>query len=247
VKCPHCGENTPELWQDFAIFTDWKGAALEKPVRFLSMEPGDSRFIGANLYINWMVCPNEICKQIIIKIHRILNPRRGEIFTPGFRFEEQWFAVPRKPFPRPLDPLVLDPYRRDYLEAALILDDSPRMSAILARKIVADLLESYGQVKRSLKLSKMMDEFIESGRHPSHVTENLHYLREVADFSAHTQKDELGNIVEVNLGEAEWTLEVVDTLFDYFIIGPEKDKRRRANIDKKIEAAGRKPINSPKI
>jgi Domain of unknown function (DUF4145) len=117
------------------------------------------------------------------------------------------------------------------------------MSAVLARKILADLLERYANVPRSLKLSKMIDDFLGQEGHPSHVRDNLHYLREIADFAAHTQKDTIGNVIDINPGEAEWTLETVDSLFDYFIVGPEKDKQRRTAFDMKIAAAQRKPIN----
>ena len=92
----------------------------------------------------------------------------------------------------------------------------------------------------------MIEAFEKQGGHPSHVTGDLDTCVRLQIFQAHTQKDELGNIVDVEPGEAEWTLEVVDTLFDYFIVGPEKDKERRAKFDKKIEAAGRKPIKKLK-
>jgi hypothetical protein len=184
-----------------------------------------------------MQCPNEACQEILVSAQRVVRERGSNDLQYG-----KWFAVPRKPSPRPIDPLVKDPFRFDYLEASVILEDSPRTSAMLARRILADLLEEYGHVQRSLKLSKMIDNFVESGQHPSYVTENLHYLREIADFGAHTQKDELGNIVDVEPNEAEWTLNVVDTLFDYFIVGPEKDKMRRGAFDKKVAAAKRKPI-----
>jgi hypothetical protein len=188
---------------------------------------------------HWMKCPNEECREIIVSVRRYVT-FRGQSLSEAV--PDMWWAVPKKRSPRILDPLVKDPFRRDYLEASAILEDSPRMSAVLARKILADLLETLGNVTRSLKLSTMIDAFEKQGGHPSHVTGNLDYLREIADFSAHTQKDELGNIVDVEPEEAEWTLEVVDTLFDYFIVGPEKDKERRAQFDKKIEQVGRKPI-----
>lgn len=35
---------------------------------------------------------------------------------------------------------------------------------------------------------------------------------------------------------------MLDGLFDYYIVGPERDAKRRAAMDKKIERAGRKPI-----
>jgi len=195
------------------------------------------RWLSVRFY--WMKCPNEECREVIVQTRRYVT-FKGQALEEVV--PDMWWAVPQKRPPREIGPLVKEPFRRDYLEASAILKDSPRMSAVLARKILADLLEKYGKVTRSLKLSTMIEAFERQGGHPSHVTGNLDYLREIADFSAHTQKDELGNIVDVEPKEAEWTLEVVDTLFDYFIVGPEKDKERRAKFDKKIEQAGRKPI-----
>ena len=68
-------------------------------------------------------------------------------------------------------------------------------------------------------------------------------LREIGDFGGHTQKDQTtGEIIEITAKEAEWTLTVIDGLFDYFIVGPARDKQRRAEFDKKIEKAGRRSI-----
>jgi hypothetical protein len=58
-------------------------------------------------------------------------------------------------------------------------------------------------------------------------------------------KDNLGTIVEVGTGEAEWTLKIVSDLFDYFIVAPEKDRLRREAMDKKLVEAGRKPVKKP--
>jgi hypothetical protein len=54
--------------------------------------------------------------------------------------------------------------------------------------------------------------------------------------------DEDSAIINVTREEAEWTLKIVADLFDYFVVAPEKDKRLRAAVDKKIKDAGRKPI-----
>jgi hypothetical protein len=70
-------------------------------------------------------------------------------------------------------------------------------------------------------------------------------LREIADFSAHTQTDQDDEIINVTLEEAQWTLKIVADLFDYFIVAPKKDEELRTAFDKKIEAAGRKRI--PKL
>jgi hypothetical protein len=73
--------------------------------------------------------------------------------------------------------------------------------------------------------------------------DNLHYLREIGDFAAHTQKDKKTNeIINASPEEAEWTLTVIDSLFEYFIVAPEKDRIRREGVDEKAAKAGRKPI-----
>jgi hypothetical protein len=73
----------------------------------------------------------------------------------------------------------------------------------------------------------------------------LHYLREIANFSAHTQTTEEEEVINVTDEEAQWTLKVVADLFDYFIVAPKKDEDLRAAFDKKLEAAGRKRIPKP--
>ena len=142
----------------------------------------------------------------------------------------------------PIDPLVGETFIKDYAEAFAILQDSSRMSSILSRRILADLLRQYAHLEQ-YRLVDRIDEFISDIRHPSRIRENLHYLREMGDFSAHTQTDEEQRVIEVTKDEAEWTLKVVADLFDYFIISPHKDRERRKSFDKKLEAAGRKPIS----
>lgn len=46
-------------------------------------------------------------------------------------------------------------------------------------------------------------------------------------------------------GEAEWTLDLVERLFEYFIVTPQRDKKMRVQMDERIKQAGRKPINPP--
>jgi Domain of unknown function (DUF4145) len=140
---------------------------------------------------------------------------------------------------------VTDPLRKDYIEAYTILDDSPRMSAVLSRRILADLLKKYAGLTQ-FNLEQRIDKFIENTNHPRRLRENLHYLREMGNFAAHTQEQQTPTdpvIIDVGKDEAEWTLNIVSDLFDYFIVAPAKDAERRKGFDKKIADAGRKPIN----
>jgi hypothetical protein len=195
--------------------------------------------------LDWMHCSNEECGQLIIRAHEEVREYDGRAFV-GSR-TDTWIARPRfGSSHRRIDPLVPEPFRSDYAEAAALLDISPRMSAVLARRIVGDLLKTYAS-KTHFSLTARIDSFIQDGRHPSGLTENLHHLREIADFSAHTQEEVAGGeqevvIIDVDRDEAEWTLDVVDRLFDYFIVTPAKDEAVRQKMDKKIDKAGRKPL-----
>ena len=72
-------------------------------------------------------------------------------------------------------------------------------------------------------------------------------------MSAHTQEDSEAQqsdqaaepaVVEIDHDEAEWTLDFVERLFDYFIVQPEKDKEIKARIEDKGARAGRKALRT---
>jgi Domain of unknown function (DUF4145) len=161
--------------------------------------------------------------------------------------------VPKVKGVPPLDNLVVDPMRKDYIEAFTILDDSPRMSSVLSRRILADLLKQYAGLTQ-FNLEQRIDAFVLDTKHPRRLRENLHYFREMGNFGAHTQEQAAAAaaaapqptadpvIIDVDKTEAEWSLKVVADLFDYFIVAPAKDAEKRVAFDKKIADANRKPI-----
>jgi hypothetical protein len=236
-KCPCCSHELAELWQPLAVITDEKGKPLSQPNSIVDLRRGA---IAERVFVKlqWMQCHNRSCGRVLVRAEELLyNPmeRRRDDNTP-----EQWFAVPKKSVPRPIDVLVKNPFRRDYIEASLILEDSPRMSAVLSRRILADLLEKYAG-RSEYQLEKRIDKFIADPQYPSKIKENLHHLRDIANFGAHTKENKTtGEIIDVDRDEAAWTLEVVDGLFDYFIVSSEKDRLRRAKWDQKKGSSGGK-------
>jgi len=200
--------------------------------------------VGLTLASLWMQCPNRNCQQLLVHVDRRIYDAHGR-GRPGQvtdLLEEETLAFPKRRPTRVIDTLVPEALAKPFKEASLILDISPGMSAVLSRKLLADLLEQYaGCTGYSVK--EQIDKFIADAQHPSHVKENLHYLREMADFAAHTKKDlTTGDILSTTTDEASWTLDVVETLFEHFIVGPAKDAKRRADMAAKMQQAGRKPI-----
>ncbi|MDA8118689.1 MAG: DUF4145 domain-containing protein [Gammaproteobacteria bacterium] len=81
---------------------------------------------------------------------------------------------------------------------------------------------------------------------PSHIGENLDAVRNIGLFATHPKKSSnSGEILVVEPGEAEWNLDVLESLFDYYYIQPAKSAKKREALDKKLAEAGKKPMKRP--
>lgn len=56
-----------------------------------------------------------------------------------------------------------------------------------------------------------------------------------------TKSTSSGEVVPVEPGEAEWTLDVLESLFDHVFVGPARTAARKAELNKKLGDAG-KPL-----
>jgi hypothetical protein len=187
-----------------------------------------------------MQCANSECKELVVRISEGYHPDARSLVP---RKTDSWTARPRS-VSRPLSDAIPADLRRDYIEAASILNISPRMSAVLARRILADVLERYAGLTQH-QLSDRIDKFVADSAYPIRLRENLHHLREIANFGAHTQTGDQAQVIDVGEEEAGWTLDIIERLFDHFIIAPQRDEKMRAAMDKRIEEAGRRPISQP--
>jgi Domain of unknown function (DUF4145) len=75
---------------------------------------------------------------------------------------------------------------------------------------------------------------------PSHIAGDLHALRSIGNFAAHPLKStNTGEIVDVENEEAEWNLDVLELLFDFYFVQPAISARRKAALNKKLKEAGK--------
>lgn len=140
---------------------------------------------------------------------------------------------------RPLAPSdVPADLAEDFNEAAKVLEDSPKASAALGRRCLQALLRDQGYKQHDL--AKAIDAVLAAKVLPSSLAENLDAVRVTGNFAAHPTKDSnSGAILPVEDHEAEWNLEVLEGLFDYYYVQPAKDKARRAALASKLAAAGK--------
>ena len=70
-------------------------------------------------------------------------------------------------------------------------------------------------------------------------------IRNIGNFAAHPLKDtSTGEIVEVEPGEAEWLIVVLDSLCDFAFVKPEELKRRKEALNKKLDSMGKRPMKN---
>lgn len=127
----------------------------------------------------------------------------------------------------PLPQEVPEAFASDYIEACLVLADSPKASAALSRRCLQNLLRKKANIKHG-NLSDEIEEVMESL--PAHLQEAIDAVRNIGNFAAHSMKStNTGEIIEVELGEAEWLLDTLEGLFDFYFVQPATLKKKRGS------------------
>jgi hypothetical protein len=136
-------------------------------------------------------------------------------------------------------------YRDDYREALLVADISPKASAALSRRILqAVIREKFNIIHKTL--DKEIDEFIKLKDIPSSLAESVDAIRVVGNFAAHPQKTtNTGEILDVEPGESEWLIDVLEQLFDFAFIRPAKLKEQKDKLNAKLQSAGKPVLKKP--
>jgi Domain of unknown function (DUF4145) len=82
-----------------------------------------------------------------------------------------------------------------------------------------------------------------NGGLPSHLSEAIDAVRNIGNFAAHPIKSTAsGEVLPVEMGEAEWTLDVLDGLFDFYFVQPAILRARRDALNAKLSDAQKPPL-----
>ena len=92
-------------------------------------------------------------------------------------------------------------------------------------------------------LADEIQEVLDRNLLPSYIAEIVDAVRNVGNFAAHPIKSKSsGEITPVEIGEAEWLLEILEALFDFYFVQPEKIKKKRENLNTKLSDSGKPPL-----
>jgi Domain of unknown function (DUF4145) len=222
MKCPHC-------LVDFHGEQTWWSVLM-----------------GADVDGHWLItrrnCPS--CKRFVIEVEngRVSGApaQQGQqnVSLIATRILHVWpKGVSRAPVPSEVPPEIVE----DYKEACLVINESPKASAALSRRCLQNLLLA-GGVKPG-DLSAEIQQVLDSGKIPSAIAENIDAVRNIGNFAAHPNKSKSsGEVVPVEPDEAEWNLDVLESLFDFYFVQPARAKAKRDALNKKLLDAGKPPL-----
>jgi Domain of unknown function (DUF4145) len=132
-------------------------------------------------------------------------------------------------------------FRKDFREAVSILPHSPRASVMMSRYCLQKLLRIKAGVKKG-KLHKEIQEVIDSNTLPGYLIPDIDAIRNLGNLGAHPSEDtNTGEIVEVEQDEAEWLIEVLRTLLDFYFVKPAQQQKRMNNLNEKLQATRKAP------
>lgn len=238
-KCPHCSVVVKFVTMDFVVkqpgtyeIRTHEVLAEYHPQEYADFAMDQIRLVGA-------LCPN--CGKGIISLDLIQGisglgeSRRAKV--------QELVAYPSTSEQRTAPPEVPKIIAKDYSEAALVLPFSPKSSAALSRRCLQSVLRDAGGTK-SRDLSAQITEALP--HLPAYIAQNLDAVRHIGNFAAHEQKSiNTGAILDVEPGEAEWTLEILESLFDFYYVRPVIERRKREEMEKKLREAGKPPLKRP--
>ena len=68
-------------------------------------------------------------------------------------------------------------------------------------------------------------------------------MRNIGNFATHPLKNtNSGEIIDVEPEEAEWNLEVLESLFDFYYVQPAISEARKTKLNEKLATAGKPPM-----
>ena len=213
MKCPHCG-TAMRLWTDSCeISTEHEREG----------DPIASVEVG--------FCPE--CNEPIIDLE--IGVITG--FYPGgspeweARSKERIFPVHTSI--QKLDGMVPQKYADQYYESCRVLPISPKASATLSRYLLQMILhEELGITKRNLEeeIKELEKKEIVSAA----LVKMLQVFRKIANFGAHPKKSTNSNeIVEIEKGEAEIMLDLLQELFECIFVKPKQQEAFLESIKEK--------------
>ncbi len=172
-----------------------------------------------------IVCPNSSCGEYVITASTV----KGRYVGGGVRTEGQKLAEWRlKPLSsaKPIPDYVPEPIRNDYEEACLIATLSPKASATLSRRCLQGMIRDFHGISEKTLWFEIQNL---KGKVDDTTWGAIDAVRSIGNIGAHMETD-ISVIVDVDPGEAQLLIELIETLIDEWYVHRHERQQRMAAI-----------------
>lgn len=219
MQCKHC-------------LTDYHADAVSTEIAFVN---NPTHRVNGIRYVTGFSATTTVCSRCE-RAHIILSEEGQRKPKSSHSVYPQGGAAP------PAPPEVPALIAADYSEANAVLPISPKASAALSRRCLQSVLASAGYSSNNLatQVQEVIDQSDASKALPPDIRDSMDAIRNFGNFSAHPINDvTTAQIIEVEPGEAEWSLELLGELFQHFYVRPQRAAQRREALNTKLASAGK--------
>jgi hypothetical protein len=192
--------------------------------------------------IKWFNCLK--CKALNFDIFQGHHRRAG---LPIFTFETV-LSFPMRLRLFTLPPNLPNNVSTDYSEASKLLAISAAASAAFSRRCLQTILKAQGYTETTLarQIDGVLNEAAPSKVVPHYITTRLDVVRNFGNFSAHEMENRAtAEILDVQPGEAEWCLEIIEDLIEHYYVRPAAEQAKIDKLNEKLRGAGKPEIKTP--
>ncbi|CAK07687.1 DUF4145 domain-containing protein [Rhizobium leguminosarum] len=196
---------------------------------------GESRYGNVGFEITAIRCANSDCNEVALTLDYGSTRFRHQIQDyEVFGSVQAWRLRPEsasKVQPDFIPAVLLE----DYDEACLIRDKSPKASATLARRCLQGMIRDFCGIAKGRLIDeiKELNKRLNEGTAPRGVepesVEAIDAVRDIGNIGAHMEKD-INLIVDVDPGEAQALIELIEMLFDEWYVARHKREQRLAAV-----------------
>ena len=196
-KCPFCGHSQSYVpnYQASSVITL---CGFYKPHSLIESVPEEYKESAIDVYT--LKCANVKCQKIAVTSVNMFTYKQVDI-------------VPQVTVKRYPD-YIPEQIRRDYEEASMILEASPKAAATLLRRCLQGMIRDFWKVKKG----RLVDEVDALKDKVTPVQWNaIDGLRKIGNIGAHMERD-VNLIIDIDTDEAKKLLKLIELLFDKWYI-----------------------------
>jgi hypothetical protein len=187
------------------------------------------------LDIKAYACANPDCQDVTI----VAALTKGKLMGTPYRYFSdeviETYALRPSSSSKPQPEYIPEPLREDYYEACSIRDLSPKASATLSRRCLQGMIRDFCGISRGTLFDEIaaLRKQADAGAAPKGVepesVEAIDHVRSIGNIGAHMEKD-INVIVDVEPGEAQALIELIELLFDEWYVARRKREDRLGRV-----------------